>query len=123
VIRVTATRMPKGGTTGARGATARAWSARNTPTFPRQDFEVMRELVEAAHFTPGLWLLNRISQLWMEAAGEIAFAIKLPEDYVAVHTRFFDLLEEGNADAAVAIMADYIARHDASMSEALAVFG
>src|SRR5690242_16895275 len=92
VIRLTATRIPKGGTAGARAAMARAWSMRNTPAFPREDFEVMRQVAEAARFTPGLWLLNRIAKLWAEAAGEVAFAVGLPEDYVAVYSKFFDLL-------------------------------
>src|SRR5215510_3941955 len=86
VIRLTAARIPKGGTAGARAAMARAWSVRNTPSFAREDFEVMRQVAEAARFTPGLWLLNRISKLWLDAAGEVAFAIKLPDDYVAVYS-------------------------------------
>lgn len=123
VIRLTASRIPKGGTAGARAAMARAWSLRSTTAFPREDFEVMRQVAEAARFTPGLWLLNRISKLWLDAAGEIAFAVKLPEDYVAVYSKFFDLLEEGNADEACKHMSDYFERHDSTISNALAVLG
>jgi DNA-binding FadR family transcriptional regulator len=123
VIRLTASRIPKGGTAGARAAMARAWSMRNTPAFPREDFEVMRQVAEAARFTPGLWLLNRISKLWLDAAGEVAFAIKLPDDYVAMYSKFFDMLEDGNGEAACKHMADYLERHDAVISKALAVFG
>jgi DNA-binding FadR family transcriptional regulator len=123
VIRMTATRIPKGGTAGARAAMARAWSLRQTPAFAREDFEVMRQVAEAARFTPGLWLLNRISKLWLDAAGEVAFAIRLPEDYVAVYSKFFDLLEAGDADGACNHMSDYFERHDGNMSKALAVLG
>jgi DNA-binding FadR family transcriptional regulator len=123
VIRLTASRIPKGGTAGARAAMARAWSLRNTPAFSREDFEVMRQVAEAARFTPGLWLLNRISKLWLDAAGEVAFAIKLPDDYVAVYSKFFDLLEAGNADEACTHMSDYFERHDSHISKALSVLG
>lgn len=123
VIRLTASRIPKGGTAGARAAMARAWSLRSTTAFPREDFEVMRQVAEAARFTPGLWLLNRISKLWLDAAGEIAFAVKLPDDYVAVYSKFFDLLEEGNAEEACTHMSEYFERHDSAISNALAVLG
>src|SRR5688572_4187143 len=123
VIRLTASRIPKGGTAGARAAMARAWSLRQTPGFAREDFEVMRQIAESARFTPGLWLLNRISKLWAEAAGEVAFAVKLPDDYVAVYSKFFDLLEAGDADGACKHMGDYFERHDGQISKMLSVLG
>src|SRR3954470_21640962 len=82
VIKLTAGRIPKGGTAHARAAMARAWSMRDTPAYAREDFEVMRQVAEAARFTPGLWLLNRISKLWLDAAGELRFAVRPPDDYV-----------------------------------------
>jgi DNA-binding FadR family transcriptional regulator len=123
VIRLTAARIPKGGTAGARAAMARAWSLRATPGFSREDFEVMRQVAEAARFTPGVWLLNRISKLWLDASGEIAFAVRLPEDYVPSYTKFFDLLEEGSADDAVTHMTEYFERLDSQISKALSVLG
>jgi DNA-binding GntR family transcriptional regulator len=45
--------------------------------------------------------------------------VRPPVDYVAVHTRFFDLIEAGDADAACALMADYLERHDAKLVGAL----
>jgi DNA-binding FadR family transcriptional regulator len=119
VIRLTATRIPKGGTANARAAMARAWSLRDTPAYAREDFEVMRQVAEAARFTPGLWLLNRMSKLWLDAAAELRFAIRPPDDYVTVHSKFFDLLEDGQADAAVKLMADYLDRHDQALAKAL----
>lgn len=123
VIRLTASRIPKGGTTHARAAMARAWSVRDTPSFVREDFEVMRQVAEAARFTPGVWLLNRISKLWLEAASQLRFAVKLPEDYVTVYSKFFDLLESGDADAACSLMGEYFERHDGQISKALQVLG
>ena len=59
----------------------------------------------------------------MDAAGEIAFAVKPPGDYVATYGKFFDLVEDGKADEACALMAGYLDRHDAQFAQALAVLG
>jgi len=119
VVRLTAARVPKGGTAGARAAMARAWSLRDQAGYAREDFEVMRTIAEAAQFTPGLWLLNRLADVWFDAATTLRFAVRPPEDYVAVHTRFFDLIEAGEADTACTLMADYLERHDARLVDAL----
>lgn len=119
VIRLTTRRVPKGGTSAARAAMARAWSLRDQPGYAREDFEVMRVIVEAAQFTPGLWLLNRLAEVWFDAAATLRFAVRPPEDYVAVYTRFFDLVEAGDSDAASTLMADYFERHDAKLVGAL----
>jgi GntR family transcriptional repressor for pyruvate dehydrogenase complex len=119
VIRMTSTRIPKGGTGPARAAMARAWSMRETPQYALEDFEIMRAITEAARFTPGLWLLNRISQLWFDAARELRFAVRPPDDYVAVHSKYFDLIEDGKADDAVDHMARYLERHDELLTRAI----
>jgi len=121
VIRLTAPRIGKGGTLTARAAMARAWSLRDQPTYVREDFEIMRAVAESARFTPGLWLLNRMAELWLNAADELRMVLRPPDDYVAVHTKFFELLEVGDADAACTLMADYLERHDAKLSAALQV--
>lgn len=123
VIRLTTPRIPKGGTAHARSAMARAWSMRETPAYANEDFEIMRSITEAARFTPGLWLLNRISQLWFDAARELRFAVRPTDDYVAVHSKYFDLIEEGKADEAVAHMTLYLERHDEQLTKALQVLG
>lgn len=123
VARITAGRIPKGGAAHARGAMARAWSLRDTPAYTRADFEVMRSVAEAARFTPGLWMLNRIAKLWGDAADALRFAIRAPDDYVAVHSTFFDLLEAGDGDAACALMDDYLIAHDEALTAALQVLG
>lgn len=121
VIRMTAGRVPRGATQGARLAMARAWQLRDQPTYVREDFEVMRQMVEAAKFTPGLWLLNRVSEIWVEAAASVKFPVRPPDDYVATHTKFFDLIENGNGDEAVALMTEYLERHDDAIVKLLEV--
>ncbi len=119
VIRLTAPRIPKGGTTGARAAMARAWSNREQMSYAREDFEIMRQIAEAAQFTPGLWLLNQISDLWIDAATTVRFAIRPPDDYVAVHSKFFDLIEAGEAATACTLMNEYLLRHDDNVAKLL----
>ncbi len=119
VVRLTTRRIPKGGTLAARAAMARAWAMRDQPSYAREDFEVMRAIVEAAKFTPGLWLLNRLADIWADTCDAIRFAIRPPDDYVASHSKFFDKIESGDPDGAVQVMADYIERHDRSMTKAL----
>lgn len=121
VIGMTAGRVPAGGLRGARLAMARAWSMRDHADYAREDFEVMRQIVEAAKFTPGLWLLNRIAELYLDASSAIRFAIRAPDDYVQIHTRFFDLVEAGDGPAAVALMREYLERHDDKLTQALKV--
>jgi DNA-binding FadR family transcriptional regulator len=121
VIRVCASRVTKGGTAAARLAMARAWSLRDEANYAREDFEVMRAIVEAARFTPGVWMLNRVADIYLDLAVVVRFAIKAPADYVAVHTKFFDLLESGQGDAACALMGDYLLRHDAAIEKLLEV--
>jgi GntR family transcriptional regulator, transcriptional repressor for pyruvate dehydrogenase complex len=119
VVRLTAKRVPKGGTGPARAAMARAWSLRDQASYAREDFEVMRTIVEAARFTPGLWLLNRLATVWFDAAQTLRFAVRPPDDYVPVYTRFFDLIEAGEADEACTLIGDYLERHDAKLAGAL----
>jgi DNA-binding FadR family transcriptional regulator len=121
VIKLTAGRVPKGSTQGARLAMARAWQLRDQPTYVREDFEVMRQVCEAAKFTPGLWLLNRVAEIWVEAAASVRFAVRPPDDYVATHTKFFDMIENGRSDEAVTLMTDYLDRHDAALVKMLQV--
>lgn len=119
VLRLTVPRVPRGGTTGARAAMARAWSMRDQPGYAREDFEVMRVIIEAAQFTPGLWLLNRLADVWLDAAAMLGFNVRLSDDYVAVFTRFFDLIEAGEVDAAYGVMREYLERLDAKLIGAL----
>ena len=119
VIRLTAARIPRHGTAGGRAAMARAWSVREQPSFAHADFEVMRQIAEAAQFTPGMWLLNRISNLWLDAASSLRFALRAPADYVATYTRFFDAIENKDPDGACRIMGDYLDRHDQAVANVL----
>lgn len=119
VIRLTAARIPRDGTRGARLAMARAWSLRDQPAYVAEDFEVMRQIAEAAKFTPGLWLLNRLADIWLDAASVLRLAVRAPDDYVPVHTRFFELLEDGRGDEACRLMEEYLERHDSRIVEVL----
>ena len=119
VVRQITSRVPKGGTAAARLAMARAWAMRESPMYVREDFEVLRSIVEAAKFTPGMWMLNRVANIYMDLASTLRFAVRLPPDYLQVHTAFFDHLESGRAQEAVTLMTEYLDRHDSSITNLL----
>ena len=82
--------------------------------------KIRATVVEAAKFTPGLWLLNRIASVYLDVVTTIRFAVQAPPDYVAVHSKFFDLLEAGESSAAVFSVTPMPANWSASRSKALA---
>jgi DNA-binding FadR family transcriptional regulator len=119
VVKLTAGRIAPGATGTCRAAMARAWAAREQPSYAREDFEVMRTIVEAAGFTPGMWLLNRFASIWFDMADAMRVAIRPPDDYVVSYTRFFDLLDRGDAAGALTQLTTYLERHDARLVSAL----
>jgi GntR family transcriptional regulator, transcriptional repressor for pyruvate dehydrogenase complex len=120
VIKQTAGRIPPHASHAGRAAMARAWSMREQKKqFPREDFEVMRCIVESAGFIPGLWLLNRISEIWFSMADAIQFAIVAPDDYVTTYSAFFDLIDIGKSGDAYEAMSAYLDRHDNAMIKML----
>jgi DNA-binding FadR family transcriptional regulator len=120
VLRYTISRIPVNASQASRAAMDRAWSLRNKPKqFPREDFEVMRCIVESAGFVPGLWLLNRVSRIWFNIADAVHFAIVPREDYVPTFTNFFDLIDAGKSKEAHDVMSAYLQRHDDQMLKML----
>jgi DNA-binding FadR family transcriptional regulator len=120
VLRYTVSRIPINASDASRAAVARAWSMRSNPKqFRREDFEVMRCIVESAGFVPGLWLLNRISQIWLNIADAVHFATAPHQDYVPALTSFFDLIDAGKANEAHDVIAAYLQRYDDAMVQAL----
>ncbi len=125
VIRLVAPRMKAAQTSTmpARAALARAWAARHNPAlFPREDFAVIRAVVETAQFVPAIWMLNRLSRVYLEIAETVAGAAKIPDDYLDVHSRLLDALDRGEGDSAVAIIGDYLERHDRGFTQTLEAF-
>jgi len=123
VVKVVATRIPPGGTQTARAALARAWSVRNNPSqFPREDFHVLRAVVESAGFMPAVWMLNRMAGVYMEIAVTLSAHFRPPDDYLDAYTRMFDALDRGDGDAAANTIWGYLERHDQTLTSALEVF-
>lgn len=116
VLRQAARRIEPTGIAAAREAAARAWEHRESALeHARDDFDVLRLLVENAGYTPGLWALNRIATIWLDLVGALQAMMRAPEDYVETYTRFFDLIAAGDPNAAFEQMAAYLDRHDAAL--------
>ncbi len=119
IVRLIAPRMPKGGTTIAREQLARAWAARLTPGgFVREDFLVMRAVVEASGFLPAVWMLNRMAGVYLDIATVVT--VRVPDDYVTASTRYLDALERGDGAQAAALLGAYLDRHDAALTHLFA---
>lgn len=123
VVRLVAARIQPGGTIAARAALERAWALRDAgAAFQREDFGVIRGVVEAAGLLPALWVLNRVSGVYLEVAETLSAQFKPPADYLEAHTRFLDALDAGDADGAVALVTDYLERHDSKLVSSLEAF-
>jgi len=123
MVHLVAGRIPPGATATARAQVARAWAARDDLRgFTIEDFGVMRAVVEAGNFLPAVWLLNRLSGVYLDIAQSLTGTLAPPESYVEVHGRFLDALESHDAATAASIMDGYLDAHDRSILEVLEVF-
>lgn len=124
IVRLTCGRIAAGQLGNARAALTDAWALRHEPVeFLTADFNIMRHVVEAAGCYPALWLLNRLAGVYFEVASSLAHALCPPEDYVAVHGQLFDALERGDTAQAVALITDYLERHDRALMGSVAPVG
>jgi GntR family transcriptional repressor for pyruvate dehydrogenase complex len=123
IVRLVSTRIQPGGTAAARHALDRAYALRDQGAqFQKEDFQVIRAVVEGAGLLPALWVLNRVSGVYLEVAMTLSTAFKPPSDYHESHVRFLDALEKGKGEEAANIVADYLERHDRSLVAALEAF-
>ena len=120
VVRIVADRIPRGGTAGPRAAAARAREVRDQPTrFPVVDFAVMRGIAESAKFLPAVWLLNRLSGVYLEIAVSLTSSIRPPDTYLDAHYQLFDALERNDAEQSARILGKYLDEHDNALITAL----
>ena len=75
--------------------------------------------MQAAHFLPAVWLLNRLTSVYLDLARFLLVAP--PEGYLEVHMAFLNALEEGRTDDAVAIFGAYLDDHDRALLARLEV--
>ncbi len=114
IVELIAARMPPGGTAAARAQVERAWAARDRPAvFVREDFLVMRAVVEATNFLPAVWMLNRIAGVYLDIASVVT--VRVPDDYVSSATGYLDALDHRDGTTAAARITAYLDRHDAAM--------
>ena len=120
VCQQVAPRIREGATLAARAACARAWAVRHDHRlFIREDLEVMRAIAEAAGYVPGMWLLNRIASIYIDVGNTVGSSIRPLDDYLDVHHRLFDALDQRDGATATAIVADWIDRMDGGIIRAL----
>lgn len=113
MLRLMGSRVPTGGTAAAREHVERAWALRsNSGAFAAEDFQVIRALCEAATSLPAMWMVNRISGVYLDMARSLAGAIPPPSEYLTAYARVLDHVEKGDGDAAARELDAYLDRHD-----------
>jgi GntR family transcriptional repressor for pyruvate dehydrogenase complex len=113
MLRLMGSRVPAGGTAAAREHVERAWAMRsNAGAFAAEDFQVIRALCEAANSFPAMWMVNRISGVYLDMARSLAGAIPPPSDYLAAYGRVLDHVDKGDGEAAAGELDTYLDRHD-----------
>jgi GntR family transcriptional regulator, transcriptional repressor for pyruvate dehydrogenase complex len=121
ILDLVARRVPPEGTRAAREAAQRAWDSRaDRESFPSLDLAVLRAVVESAGLLPALWLLNRMSDVYLDIARTLTAALPPPADYLRAYAKLCDALDAGDAARARAIFGEYLARHDERLT---AIFG
>ncbi len=120
VVQLVAPRMVPGGTAAARTQIVRAWAAReHTASFVREDFLVMRAVVEATGFLPAVWMLNRVAGVYLEIASAVSSPNRVPDDYVESSLAYLDAIDRNDGQAAAELLSTYLERHDAAFVRAL----
>lgn len=120
VLRTLAGRIPPGGTATARGHADRAWQARgDTHEFVSEDFEIYRSLTEAAGSLPSMWMLNRLTGVYVDIARRLSGLVSPPADYPEVMARMLDHIDRGDFDAAAQEIDGHLERHDRYLMAAL----
>lgn len=123
VILLVAPRIQPGGTAPAREAARNAYAARGQlQEFITADFSVMRSVVEAGNFLPAVWLLNRLSDVYLDIAQSLTGTVHPPDEYLEVHSRFLDLLEANEGVGAAEVFDRYLTDWDQRMMAPLEVF-
>jgi len=120
LLRALAGRVPPGGTQAARAHAERAWQARgDSYAFATEDFQIIRALAEAAGSLPAMWMVNRLSAVYLDIARHLAGAISPPPEYLEVYERMLGLIDGGDHDGAAREIGAYLQRHDDRMIAAL----
>jgi DNA-binding FadR family transcriptional regulator len=120
LLRALAGRVPPGGTRVARAHAEKAWQLRGDGhAFASEDFQIIRALAEAAGSLPAMWMVNRLSAVYLDIARKLSGAAVPPAEYPAVHDRMLNLIEAGDHGAAAREIDAYLERHDQRLIGAL----
>jgi len=113
MIERVADRIPAGTLEPARKLLTAAWDAREDgPRFAELDFGFMRAIIEAAQFLPAVWMLNRLSGVYLDIARSVNATIPPPDTYLMSNEALLDALEAGDRERALAALSRYLEQHD-----------
>jgi GntR family transcriptional regulator, transcriptional repressor for pyruvate dehydrogenase complex len=122
VLRLVAPRIARGSLDAARAAAARAFAVRrDASSFHTEDFGVIREIMSAADFIPGLLMLNTLGRTYLALARTFTGQAMIPDDYLVSYETVLAALEKRDGDKAAAAMSRYLEGHDSKLLTALHV--
>lgn len=108
-----ADRMKPGDLDPARAELRLAWEKRNdTRVFLRHDLEKSRLVMEAAGLLATLWLLNSVTEAYLDFAAVFPPELIVPRDYLETHLLLFAALEANDSESAREISRGLLERQD-----------
>jgi len=113
-------RVGPGDLAAARAAVTLAHANRSrTREFVVADIEMMRSVLVAAELWPQLWLINDLTQSYLDLVADTWPAPTIPADYLETHFAYFDAIESGDTERALALIGDYLTRLDTGLFASL----
>ncbi len=114
-----ASRLSPGSLDAARRALESAWRVRSDPaSFVDHDRRVLPLVLEAAGMYPSLWVVNSLTDSYVEVMSAIGGAGPAPDTYLCANHAIFDALEAGEGAVATQRMAEYLDVVDAGIVSA-----
>jgi DNA-binding FadR family transcriptional regulator len=113
IMSMVAGRVPVESIAEVRAAAHDAWARRKAnPEFVNADLDVLRHLVGTTNFLPGLWMLNQMSGIYNDLAKSMGTVLAPSDGYVAAWDGVLDALEQGDSDASLTRLNQYLAATD-----------
>ena len=74
--------------------------------------EGYRQCCEAARSLPAMWMVNRVSGVYLDLARSLAGVLPPPAEYLSAYARILDKVEKADGDGAARELEAYLERHD-----------
>ncbi len=116
ILSLVADRVSVAATEEARSAVHKAWEMRHqSKLFASADLQVLRTIVQAAQFLPGLWILNQLTTIYVELSKSFGQVFGPPQNYVSTWEEVLALLAKKTPESAIDHLDTYLRAHDETL--------